>query len=227
MTTQSHSESWIVRFIDNFLQEKNIKWVLGTGTLILLGSSLMMVMPHWDAFAPIWKFLTIVGYTGAIFGTGWSSYHKLALRKTGTTLLALSVVMIPLSFVAWHWTWSAAESMPAQIIAVFLLGACVSLAAVTGRSIFRHFMRGDQPTFLLSYLALSLAGAIAPDFRHAGAAWSWIASIVLWGVFSVGVIKVSRHIRRRISVRSFLLCGYAHSISASIDAKSWSVSGLS
>ena len=81
----------MVQFFDSFLQEKNIKWILSAGMLILLGSSLMMVTRGWDEFAPTFKFLIIVGYTAAIFGSGHWSYHKLGLRKTGTSLLALTV----------------------------------------------------------------------------------------------------------------------------------------
>ena len=89
MSTQPTSESAVVRFLDSFLQEKNIERILATGMLILIGSSLMMVMPRWDAFHPAWKFLTIVAYTATIFVAGWWSYHKFALRKTGKVLKAV------------------------------------------------------------------------------------------------------------------------------------------
>src|SRR5688572_25448694 len=129
MSTQPTTESAIVRFFDNFLQEKNIERILATGMLILIGSSLMMVMPRWDAFNPVWKFLTIVGYTGVIFLGGWCSYHKFALRKTGTALLGLTVLMIPISFMGWQWAWAISESAPDYITMSLLLGLNLVLAA--------------------------------------------------------------------------------------------------
>ncbi len=38
----------IIRFLDAFLNENNIKWILGAGVLILLGSSAMLVASHFD-----------------------------------------------------------------------------------------------------------------------------------------------------------------------------------
>lgn len=194
MTTQPHSESIVIEFLDSFLQEKNIKWILATGMLILLGSSLMVVMPHWDTMEPTAKFLTVIGYTGAIFAAGWWSYHKLALRRTGTTLLALTVLLIPVSFMAWHWCWAAADTVPGSLAAVTLLALNLLLAAIVSHKTFRHFLRGDQPTFFVCYLILCLAGSIGPSIRETGLLSSWLASLVLWGVFSVGVVKVNRHV---------------------------------
>ena len=49
MDTQPRTDSIILRFFDGFLQEKNIKWVLATGMLILLGSSVMnLIARHWS-----------------------------------------------------------------------------------------------------------------------------------------------------------------------------------
>jgi hypothetical protein len=184
----------LVRFFDSFLQEKNIKWILATGLLILLGSSLMMVTKGWTGFDPTAKFLVIMGYTAAIFAAGQWSYHCLGLRRTGTVLMALTVLMIPTSFVAWHWLWSSMESMGSQGLAGGLLALNAVFTAFAAQRILAHFLRGNQPTFVISFLLLSLAGALAPTLVDAQPIWSWLAAIGLWGVFSIGVIKVNRHV---------------------------------
>jgi hypothetical protein len=194
MSTDSRSESPVVQFFDSFLQEKNIKWILSAGMLILLGSSLKMVTGGWDDFPSTYKFLIIVGYTAAIFGSGHWSYHNLGLRKTGTSLLALTVLLIPVSFMAWHWVWDSPETTMTGATAIGLLLLNTVVAAFASRRTFRHFLQGDQHTFVASYLALSLAGAIAPTIAELGAVWSWLGSAVLWTVFSVGVVKVNRHV---------------------------------
>lgn len=194
MTTSPRTESPLVRFFDSFLQEKNIKWVLATGLLILLGSSLMMVTRGWSDFDPTFKFLVILGYTAAIFVAGRWSYHQLALRKTGTVLMALTVLMIPATFVAWHWLWVSVDSVGARGVACGLLALDVGLAAVAAQRIFAHFLRGNQTTFVVSFLLLSAAGAVAPWLAGARPAWSWLGAFALWAVFSIGVVKVNRHV---------------------------------
>lgn len=194
MSTSQRSESPLVRFFDSFLQEKNIKWVLATGLLILLGSSLMMVTKGWTDFDPTIKFLVIMSYTAAIFVAGGWSYHHLALRKTGTVLMALTVLMIPATFVAWHWLWSSMESTGSRGIACGLLALNTGLAAWGAWRIFAHFLRGNQTTFVVSFMLLSLAGAVAPALSDARPIWSWLSALVLWAIFSLGVVKVNRHV---------------------------------
>src|SRR5690606_34126853 len=103
MSTPTEQRSPLFQFLDAFFQERNIKWMLGIGMLILLGSSLMLVTSHWDDYTPVWKSLILLGYTACIHGLGQFSYHSLALRKTGTGLMALTVLLIPLTFLGLHW----------------------------------------------------------------------------------------------------------------------------
>ena len=191
---QKGSDSPIVKFFDNFLQEKNIKWVLTAGMMILLGSSLMMVTRGWNRLDATWQYLVIIGYTATIFGAGHWSYHKLGLRKTGTGLLALSILLIPLSFVAWYWIWIASTSATSGGAAVGLLLLNTVVAAYASRKIFAHFLQGHQVTFVLSYLALSVAGAVSPCLHDLGDAWTWLWSLALWAVFTIGAVKVNRHV---------------------------------
>src|SRR5690349_10213939 len=79
--TNSETPSVLVRFLDAFLQERNIKWVLGAGMLILLGSSVLLVTTHWESYDPLWKHLFLLGYAAAIHGCGQWSYHRLGLRR--------------------------------------------------------------------------------------------------------------------------------------------------
>ena len=100
MEHSTEQRSPFVRFLNAFFQEDNIKWMLGAGVCILLGSSLRLVTMHWNECTPVWKYLILLGYTGIVFPLGEFSYHKLGLRKTGTVLLALTALLIPLSFLA-------------------------------------------------------------------------------------------------------------------------------
>src|SRR3982750_2619553 len=94
--------SVIVRFLDSFLQERNIKWLLAVGMAILLGSSLLLVTTHWDEYTPPWQNLIVLAYSAAIHFAGQWSYHRLGLRRTGTVLQGLTVLLIPILFLVIH-----------------------------------------------------------------------------------------------------------------------------
>src|SRR5262245_32421656 len=50
--TGTDARSPIARFLDGFLQERNIQWVLAAGMIIVLGSTLMLVVTHWEDYTP-------------------------------------------------------------------------------------------------------------------------------------------------------------------------------
>lgn len=131
MSVPTDERPGVLRFLDAFFQERNIKWMLGIGIAILLGSSLMLVTAHWDDYTPVWKYLILLGYTAGIHGLGQLSYHSLALRKTGTGLMVLTVLLIPITFVALHWVHPAALASWSG-----LFGQAGLLALLAGNSVF-------------------------------------------------------------------------------------------
>jgi hypothetical protein len=187
-TDSPATRSPFFRFLDSFLQERNIKWVLTVGTLILLGSSLMLVTTHWADYTPAWKFLIMLAYTGAVHIAGQWTYHRLILQKTGTVLMTLTVLLLPVMCWALHWVDGAVTF---NVVNLVLLGVTFVFSALVARRIFRHFLCGPQPTFLASFLILCLAGAVAPALPAGAAPW---ASLLLWAVFAAGTIKVNRHV---------------------------------
>jgi hypothetical protein len=188
MSSQPQATSLVVRFMDAFLQERNIKWVLAVGVLILLGSSLLLVMPHWNEYTPLWQDLIVLGYTAAIHGAGQWSYHRLGLRRTGTVLQGLTVLLIPILFVVIHWL--PGQGVPGLVEQAMFM-AIIAFGALASRQIFAFFLRSTQPTFLICYLLLSIAGTFLPALDPVWAPWAIAA---LWAIFAVGSMKVSRHI---------------------------------
>ncbi|MBI4604557.1 MAG: hypothetical protein HY721_21555 [Planctomycetes bacterium] len=184
------------RFLESFFQERNIQWLLGTGVLILLGSSFMLVKSHWLEITPAWKCLVLLGYTALAYGAGRVTCFRMGLRRTGTVLLALTVLLVPLDFLALHWLCPAAGSEgPSRALHWALLAATGAFAWAASRRIFEHFLRGPQRTFLASYLALAAAGALAPALPRGLAPYlaPWTA-LALWAVLAAGCVKVSRHV---------------------------------
>lgn len=195
MSSPMERRSPFLRLLDAFLQEENIKWVLGLGVCILLGSSLRLVTLHWVEYTPVWKYLILVGYSVTIFVLGEFSYQRLGLRKTGTVLKALTVLLIPISFLALHWIQPKDETTVVQglhhVGMATLLGLNLIWSAYASWRIFTHFLRRPQPTFFVSYLILCIAGAVVPGLP---ASWGLGLGLLLWAVFTVGTVKVNRHI---------------------------------
>jgi hypothetical protein len=188
--------SLFLRFCDNFLQERNIKWMLAVGMLILLGSSVLLVSAHWDTFTPVWKYVTFLTYTGAIFGVAQWTRFGLGLRRTGTGLQVLTVLLLPITFLVLHWVQRQTSGtgeigFRPDVLGVGLLGINLGFSVYAARRIFQHFLRGHQPTFLISYLILALAGALVPALPQA---WAPVVALALWAVFAAGSVKVNRHV---------------------------------
>lgn len=179
------------RFADGFLQERNIKWILGIGTILTLGSSLMLVSSQWSGFSAIFKELIILAYTALVFGTGRYAYERLALRRTGTVLLTLSVTLAPIACAAIPFVWEY-DSWNFSYVA--LLIAAAALTARVGNRVFQHFLRARQPALTASYVILALAGAIVPLASADFASYlrSPFTALALWCVFAVGTVKVNR-----------------------------------
>src|SRR5690606_19423406 len=94
----------LAAFLERFFQEQNIRWILGVGILILFGSSLMLVSVHWTAYTPFWKHAILLGYTAGLHAVGQLAQRSLGLRKTGVGLMTLTVLLIPVLFLALRWT---------------------------------------------------------------------------------------------------------------------------
>ncbi len=205
--SSTKSPSSFLDFIDSFLREKSIRWLLGTGVLILLGSSMMLVTSHWETSTALWKCVVLLSYTAVVHAAGSVSLFRLGLARTGSVLLGLTVVLLPVVFLALHWVGDGAgdAGVAAQPLAALapdvgwtdrllwgsLLVALGAFAVFASQRVFRYFLRETQPTFLASYLTLCLAGTLAPLVPEA---WAPGALLFLWAVFTAGVVKVNRHV---------------------------------
>ena len=191
MSSPPEVRSSLLEFLDSFLQERNIRWILVAGLAILFGSSVMLVTTHWHEAGPVWKYLVFIGYTAVAFAAGQYVCPKLGLDRTATVLLALVGLLLPVTFIAWRWTWlDANDTGVLQFLSALTLVANTALAGYAGRE-FRRLLREDQFTFLGSYIVLCVGGAMLPACSPA---LLLPASVLLWGVFTIGTVKVNRHV---------------------------------
>lgn len=193
MGLQTDSQSSLERFFDNFFHERNIRWMLGIGVMILFGSSVMLVTQHWGDMTPFWKCLVVMGYTAVAYGAAEVTYGRLGLRMTGTVLKSLTLLLIPVSFLSLNWLSSnsgtTVDGSKIGFAALMVLHGI--FCAFAARRIFIHFLRTEQTTLLVSYLLLCFAGAIVPAV---GPLYPMTTSLLLWAMFAAGSVKSARHI---------------------------------
>ncbi len=185
--------SALERFFDSFFQPANIKWMLIVGASIVLGSSLMLVTKQWSDWQAAMKFLAMLSYTAAIWLFAEFGDRRLGLKVTGNVLRGLSLLLFPILILALSWvgTQASTTGLPSSLEMVVLLIPTTALLYVASSRILHHFLRGHQIPFLVSYMLLAIAGLLPR------ATEPWLAVLViaaLWTVFTVGVVKVNRHV---------------------------------
>ncbi|KAA1261379.1 hypothetical protein LF1_39260 [Rubripirellula obstinata] len=189
---ESNDQSYLESFLNSFFQEKNIKWMLVVGAAIVLGSSLMLVTKAWPQWTPALKYLTILVYTGTIFLAAEVCRKRLRLSATYRVLHALTLLLLPISFLSLTWVSSgtAVQNGLHAIRDFGLLIPAIGLLWFASRTILDHWLRGRQTTFLISFVLLCIAGVVPPITSPAIAA---AFAVGCWLVFTIGVMKVNRH----------------------------------
>ncbi|QDT09502.1 hypothetical protein [Planctomycetes bacterium K23_9] len=189
---ENSSSSWFETFFHSFFQEKNIKWMLIVGAAIVFGSSLMLVTKAWPDWSVALKYLTIVGYTSAIFFAAEITRRRLKLSATYHVLQSLTLLLLPVCFLSLTWL-SAGTAVQANLHSLKYLGLllpAIALLWLASTTILDHWLRGRQTTFLISFGLLCIAGAL-PAIASPALAFVFVA--ICWCVFTVGVVKVNRH----------------------------------
>jgi hypothetical protein len=104
--TGKEPTSGLERFINNFLREQNIRWMLVVGAAIVFASSLMLVSREFSHWPVGFKYLTVLAYTGIIFGAAEVGRSRLGLQATSKVLHVLTLFLLPVCFLALNWATS-------------------------------------------------------------------------------------------------------------------------
>ncbi len=101
---------------------------------------------------------------------------------------------MPISFLALSWLLSADSGSFLGVSGLHftaLAAPALALSWYASSTIFAFLWRGEQRTFLASYLILCVSGAL-PTLHDSGIALT--VSFALWMVATIGAIKINRHI---------------------------------
>ncbi len=164
----------IARVFSAFLQERNIRWGEIVAALIMVGFAIPLSITIWQSTGRIGKYLIFLSTTLVLFGAGLYVFSRLKLAITGRVLLVITLLMIPLHFLA-------LDMMQFQLLVS--LPVLVALGAV-GYLIARLIVVEKAMTFAVAYMivcALHLAvrgfsSIISTSgFALVGAAWVSLA----------------------------------------------------
>ncbi|MCR9198125.1 MAG: hypothetical protein NXI04_05750 [Planctomycetaceae bacterium] len=191
-STEPPRRSFLESFISSFFHDQNIKWMLIVGAAIVFGSSLMLVTKNWAMWGNTLKYCSIFGYTVALFTAAEVSRKRLGLTSTYKVLHSLTLLLMPILFLALRWlsAGTAAQVWDAVELAGLMLPA-VGFLWLASTRILDHQLRERQTTFVVSFCALCLAGAL-PPFQTPLFAFAFL--LICWTVMTVGVMKVNRHV---------------------------------
>ena len=221
------TQSALEYFIASFFQEKNIKWMLVIGAAIVFGSSLMLVTREWSHWPAAVQYLTILGYTGAIYGFAEVGRRRLGLATTAKVMHFLTLLLLPICFLSLSWLTSHSflhnTLASAEVIALLIPASFLTWFAAT--RILDNWLRGRQTTFIISYFILCIAGAL-PVITNVW--FAAIATLALWLIMTAGVVKVNRHVfwmveeYRTLRIFGFLPIGLLGSLFVLLMAsKTW------
>ena len=112
--------------LSRFMEEKNIRWGELVGGLLIVCCSIALVISFWAKIAerPFLKFFLFNGVTAALFGLGLYAAHRWKLRTTSRAVLMISILLVPLNFLA---IAAFSQDTPANLT-LTIAGEIVSLA---------------------------------------------------------------------------------------------------
>ena len=192
-------------FIDSFFQEKNIRWMLVVGAGIVFGSSLMLIMDHWQSWTAAARYLTVLAYTGALFFAAQVGQKKLGLKTTSLVLKLLSVLMMPVCFMALR-RLSSGSAVQSGLLLFETLALMIPAVVMTwwiGARVFDELLHRRQTTFLISYVLLCVCGVLPPAVEisaclsvsaSVASGIAVVMTLSFWAVMTVGAVKVNRHV---------------------------------
>ena len=152
----------------------------------------MLVTKAWPHWTPQLKYLTILGYTAAIFAAAQFSRKRLRLNATYRVLQSLTLLLLPICFLSLTWL-SSGTAISGSLDAVWHIGLMIPAIALlwwASSTILDHWLCGRQTTFLVCFNLLCIAGAL-PQFTAPALAFALMTGC--WAVFTAGVVKVNRH----------------------------------
>ena len=152
----------------------------------------MLVTKAWPHWTPQLKYLTILGYTTAIFAAAQFSRKRLRLSATYRVLQSLTLLLLPICFLSLTWL-SSGTAISGSLDAVWHIGLMIPAIVLlwfASSTILDHWLHSRQTTFLVSFNLLCIAGAL-PEFTTQLPAFALLVGS--WGLFTAGVVKVNRH----------------------------------
>jgi hypothetical protein len=90
--------SGLYRFLQSFVEEANLNWLLYLGIFLIVASSVFLVASQWSSIPYVLQYLILLLYTSGFYVAAWQMLSRFALRRTGSALIVVTTLLIPLNF---------------------------------------------------------------------------------------------------------------------------------
>ncbi len=125
--------SWS-ELLSAFMEDRNIRIGELVGGLLFVVFSVLLTVSLWDQLTriPYYQFFVLVAVSSAVFGAGLYAHHRLRLASTGTSVLVIATLLVPLNFFTMvgvsraEWTWL---SVAAELVSLGVFTLLVHQAA--------------------------------------------------------------------------------------------------
>ncbi|MBN2491714.1 MAG: hypothetical protein JXQ29_12780, partial [Planctomycetes bacterium] len=175
-----------------FLEAVNIGWGMLAASLLIVGCSIALVITLWQSNVPVIRYLAFLGVALGLNGVGQFAHRRLRLAITGHTVLAVSMLLMPLNLVAAEVLGGAAgRAVSPAASAMILLG----FAAVAWSSLRLVCPAGAVTASVTFAVLIGLELAVEPLRAHGAVAELAVA----WAGTAVYLAGLALTFRRRRS----------------------------
>jgi hypothetical protein len=140
-TTDSAPRRGVYRWFAAFMETRNILWGELVGGLLIVGCSIALVLSLWQTLEqiPLFPFIILATITAMLFGAGHYTLHHWKLEATSRGLLAIGLLLTPLSFLVLAGLSPRSSGDLAEIgIKVLGIGLFAFLVPRAARVLFPH-----------------------------------------------------------------------------------------
>ncbi len=163
--------------------ERNLRLLANLGILVFNIGLIGFITSSWGGWAGRTKVAVLVGYTVLLLGGGLLLRLKTKLQVTGTALLALAVIAVPIDFYSVY-EYNLAGSLSASVLGLLGSGACMVVALGVA------FATREKLFFWIAYLASVAAACYLLNALDMGLeTWPGPLLLLFGGYLALGVLR--------------------------------------
>ncbi len=165
--------NFITKSLQSLMAEISVRWLLFLGVFMVIVSSGVLVVSHWEKFPPVGQYGVLLGYTLTFWIVSFWTIPQQNLRLTAQTLQLVTLGLIPVNF----WAIDSFQLWHNPLEYFTAIGAGITL---TGATIFLI-------QFQLNISGWNLFNILGLSYLH----WGWQLSLFPLVAIYVGTLETA------------------------------------